>query len=230
MNRTIKFALSGAAAALILGATVIPAHAEATPPIDPNTLAQLTANFDLLGVDPAKQEGLLEKYADGESFDNAESSGVKPVSKSAYHEGITDYKREVYPDGSVTLTSVEHPTKPTKSSDITPYGISGCTYSLNTGVASYRNCQIYKNNVVLTEWFHADYYQYSGGAGASLTNTWDWDIQAAGGACSKDYLGTPTSTKARIRAYCTVVTGIGSTYPNLDLDVTKTSATVNANW
>jgi len=27
--------------------------------------------------------------------------------------------------------------------------------------------------------------------GTSITNTWDWDIQAAGAACSKDYLGNP---------------------------------------
>lgn len=79
-------------------------------------------------------------------------------------------------------------------------------------------------------WYHANYWQSAYGAGTSIANTWDWDIQAAGGACELNYLGNPTSVKSRMRAYCVVIAGIGSSYPYLDLDVTKTSKTVNANW
>lgn len=220
--------VSGVIALLITGGVALPAQAEEAPPINPNTLSQLRANFNQLGVDPSKQEGLLVKYEAGDVFDN--SSGVTPVSVTDYRVGITNYERSVYADGSVSLTSVEHPTTPTASGGISPMGLSGCTYMLSAGVATFSNCKVEKNNGVLTMMYHASYWQAASGAGVSLANAWDWNIQAAGGACSKDSLGTPTSTKARLRAYCTVVTGIGSSYPYLDLDVTKTSANVNANW
>ena len=227
MYRSTRLVISGIAAVLLAASGSLPASASDASEIDPETLSDLTSNLTQLGVDPDMIDGLLAKYADGEAWDN--SSGIAPVSVSEYRQGITDYERSVFPDGSVSITSVEHPTEDGTTVS-TRSAISGCTYLLSTGVASYSNCKIEKNNGVLTMMFHANYYQYSGGAGASLANTWDWDIQAAGGACQKDYLGAPSSTKVRLRAYCTIVSGIGSSYPYLDLDVTSGSANVNANW
>jgi hypothetical protein len=229
MSYNVAKIAGSAILALLIGAgSSLPAFAVEGTDIAPDTLAQLNENFDSLQVASSARAGLLEKYADGQAFDS--SSGEAPVTTESYRVGITDYVREVFQDGSVSLTSVEHPTTPTSPGQVGTLGLSGCRYQLSAGVATYSNCKVYKNNVVLTEMFHANYYQASGGAGVSLTNTWDWDIQAAGEACQKDSLGTPTSTKARLRAYCTITSGIGSSYPYLDLDVTKTSAKVNANW
>lgn len=225
---SMKYLATAAIVLLAVGGAALPAQAEEAPPIAPDTLAQLNANFDLLGVASSARTGLLQKYAQGQGWDN--SSGAAPVTVDTYRIGITDYTRDVYPDGSVSLASVEHPTTPTTSGGITPMSLTGCVYSYGTGVATWSNCQVYKNNGVLTEMFHADYWQYAGGSGVALTNTWDWDIQAAGGSCAMNYLGVPTAGKARLRAFCTVITGIGSSYPYLDLNVTQSSAVVHANW
>lgn len=227
MYRSVKCVIGGVAALFLATSGALPASATEPPDIDPATLNDLTSSLTQLGVDPSMIDGLLAKYAAGEAWDN--SSGTAPVSISEYRQGITDYERAVYPDGSVSVTSVEHPTE-VGTAVSSRSAISECTYLLSTGVASYTNCKIEKNNGVLTMMFHANYYQYSGGAGASLTNTWDWDIQAAGGACQKDSLSAPSATKVRLRAYCTIISGIGSSYPYLDLDVTSGSANVNANW
>ncbi|QNE35860.1 hypothetical protein [Leifsonia shinshuensis] len=228
INRSAKYLAIAATVFVAVTGIAIPAQAEEAPPIAPNTLAQLNAGFEELGVAVDARPALLEAYAQGKTWDN--SSGAAPVTDDTYRVGITDYTRKVYSDGSVTLTSIERPTTPSAGGGIQPMGLSGCKYLLSAGVATWSNCKVEKNNGILTEWYHAGYWQGPSGAGVSLTNTWDWDIQAAGGACSKDYLGTPTSTKARIRAYCTVISGIGSSYPYLDLDVTKSTAAVNANW
>lgn len=226
-HRFAKLLATATIALVAVTGGTLPAHAEDAP-IAPETLSYLTASFNELGVAPSARGGLLEKYAAGGVFDN--SSGVAPISVDDYRVGITDYVREVYPDGSVSLTSVERPTTPTSTEGITAFAISGCSYSLSTGVASYTNCLVKKNNGVLTELFHANYSRWSGGSSASLTNTWDWDIQAAGGACSKEMLGNTTSNTVRIRAYCTVVAGIGSAYPYLELTATPSGATDAANW
>lgn len=226
-KRYKAFGVLAASGALLLG-TVLPASAADEAPIGSDTVEYLTESFAEIGVDPDKFDTLLEKYAAGEVFDN--SSGAAPISVETYRLGITDYNREIFADGSVTRTSVERPTTPTPKDGITPFGISGCKYTLSAGVASYQNCKVDKNNGVLTMMFHANYWRTSSASGVSLTNSWDWDIQAAGGACSKDSLGTPTKNKARLRAYCTVVTGIGSSYPYLDLNVTPSGATIGTNW
>lgn len=210
-----------------VGGLAVPANAEEAP-IPPDVLAELNENFDELGVAPEARDGLLERYANGETWDN--SSGVEPVTTETYRIGVTDYSREVYADGSVSLTSVEMPLAPTTSGEIAALGISECSYSLSAGVAIWSNCKIEKNNGVLTMWFRAGLWRGPGTFGTSVTNDWDWDIQAAGGACSKEYLGNPTGTKSRLRAFCTVVTGIGSAYPYVDLDVGAMDAAVNANW
>ncbi|MCB1280199.1 MAG: hypothetical protein KDB18_01595 [Salinibacterium sp.] len=217
------------ASVVLVGGVATPSYADSGQ-ISPDVLAFINTNFDELGVAQEVRAGLLKKYAAGESFDNA--SGAQPVSVESYRVDITDYTREVFADGSVTLTSLERPTTPTKSSKgLTPYGIVGCSYKLSGGVATWSNCKIEKNNIILTMWYHAGYWRYSGGGyGTSITNTWDWDIQTAGGACAFNYLGNPTSTKSRLRAYCTVVLGIGSSYPYLDLDITSSTVAVNANW
>lgn len=113
----------------LVGGTALPVHAEEEFTIPSDILAELNAKFDELGVDPTKREGLLEKYADGEAFDS--SSGIDPVSTDDYRMGITDYVREVFPDGSVSLTSIERPARPEKPGEVTTYGLSGCnTYSV----------------------------------------------------------------------------------------------------
>lgn len=225
-NRFAKIAATTAIAFLAVAGGALPAHADDAP-IAPGTLSDLTASFDELGVAPSAREGLLEIYAAGGVWDN--SSGVAPLSVDDYRVGITDFVRTVYPDGSVSLTSVERPTTPT-TDGISSRAITGCVYNLSTGVASYTNCMVKKNNGVLTEMFHASYARWSGGSSASLTNTWDWDIQAAGAACSKDSLGNNTSNTVRIRAYCTVTAGIGSAYPYLEITATTSGASDNANW
>lgn len=226
--RHAKYLATAAIVLLAVSGAALPAQAEEAPPIAPDTLAQLNANFDEVGVAPSARASLLRKYAEGQNWDN--SSGAAPVTVDHYSVGITDFTRDVYADGSATLTSIEHPNPQMTSMGISPMSLNGCSYYYGAGVATWSNCEVYKNNIILTMSYHANYWQYSGGSGVDLTNTWNWDIQAAGGACSKDYLGTPTAHKARLRAYCTVITGIGSSYPYLDLDVTQSSATVNANW
>lgn len=208
---------------------IAPATVAVASPLSPDVIDQLNAKFDELGVDPAKREGLFAKIANGEPLDS--STGVAPIESTTYREGITDYTRDVFEDGSVSLTSVEHPTVPTSSTDVATRGVGGCTYSLSAGVASWSNCKVEKDNGILEMWYHAGYWRASGGSyGTSITNTWDWDLVAVGATCTKDYLGNPTSTKSRMRANCSVLGGLGTGNPYLDLDITSSNVAVSANW
>lgn len=227
MSRVRKIAAAGAVAAILALGMAAPAHADDAE-LPQEVLSEIIQGFDRLGVDESARPGLLEKYTAGVPDDAG--SGVAPVERDTYRVGITDYVREVFPDGSVSLTSLERPLVPTTSGGITPFGISGCSYTYSAGVANYSNCKIEKSVVTLTMWYRSSYWQAAGGAGASVTNTWDWDIQAAGASCTQNFLGNTTSTATRIRAACTVIGGVASTNPYVELAVTRTSATVNANW
>ncbi|PVW05150.1 hypothetical protein DEA06_05125 [Microbacterium sp. Gd 4-13] len=175
------------------------------------------------------QHGLLEKYAAGVAFEDA--SGGTPVTVENYRLGITDYTRSVFADGSVALESVERPDIPTTGTGgPSARGISGCAYQLSAGVATYSNCKVEKSITTLTMWFRGGHWRYAGGHGASVTNTWGWDIQAVGASCAFQSLQSVTSTQARLRASCTVAGGWGSTNPWVELQSTSTGANVNANW
>jgi len=227
VNLAGKAIVASALTLAFVGALAVSARADETV-IPSDVLASLNAGFDELSVAPEVREGLLEAYAKGKAWDN--SSGSEPVTTKNYRVGITEFTRKVYADGSVSLTSVEVPLQATTGRIGKRSAPGGCTYGLNAGIATWSNCKVEKNNGVLTMWYRAGYWRGPGVYGTSITNTWDWDIQAAGVACSKDYLGNPTSQKSRLRAYCTLLAGIGSAYPYLDLDVTATTASVNANW
>lgn len=231
MSYSKKFLAIGTIAILAVLGLSTPAHADEAPPIAPETLSFLTDKFDELGVAESARQGLLEKYANDVPWDNM--SGEEPISTEEYRIGITDYHRMLYPDGSVVLETMEKPDVPTvtgPSGTLSPMAISGCSYIYSAGVASYSNCEIKRDAGTLMMMFHANYWQSAYGAGASLANSWDWDIQAAAGTCALNSLGAVTATQVRIRAYCAITSGIGSNYPYLDLVVTRTSATLGYNW
>jgi hypothetical protein len=197
--------------------------------LSPEAVAYINESFDRLGVDADARAGLLAKYEAGLP-DDAASGTVQPSAVDTFRVGITEYTRKVFPDGSVSLVSLERPTTPQTTGGVTPLGISGCKYIYSAGVASYSNCKVEKSLVNLTMWYRSDYWQSAYGSGASVTNTWDWDVQSAGAACTQNFLGNTTSTATRIRAAWTFIGGIASTNPYVELKVTKTSAVVNANW
>lgn len=216
MGGVLLFGTLGAAPALA---------SDAQGPIPPDVLQRLNSSFDELGVAREAREGLLDAYARGETWGS--SSGAEPVRTESYRVGDSEYRREVFADGSVSLTSMEMPLEETRTST---RGLSGCSYLLSAGVATWSNCKVEKNNGLLTMWFRAGYWRGAGTFGTKITNTWDWDLESAGASCTKDYLGNPTGQKSRMRATCTVVGGLGTGTPFLDLDVTANSAAVNANW
>ncbi|KHK96526.1 hypothetical protein LK09_14290 [Microbacterium mangrovi] len=239
--RVFRKAAIAASAALLLGGIATPAFADSAPNgsseiteypgISDSVVADLNAGFDRVGVAGAARAGLFAKWAAGEQFDSF--TDAAPVSIETFRVGITDFTRDVYADGSVSVTSVERPTVPSNASGgISPQiaGISGCKYLLSTGVASYSNCKISKDSAVLYMSFRANYQRWSRGSGAQLANSWDWDLQSSGASCAKTSLAGVTSTKVQMRASCNFPAGVGSSNPYLLLSVSSSSAKVTSNY
>ena len=226
------FFVSTIASALVLsGMLAGPATADEPAAVaapSSEAIAELQANLDELGVDASVREALIEKFSAGDLFDS--QTGAAPLTTESYREGVTNYSRSIYADGSVSLTSVEQP-ELTDTSGAVARGVSGCAYSLNTGVTSWSNCKVEKKNGLLTMWYKAGYWRSSNGRfGTAIANTWDWDVNSVGANCQQNYLANPTSTKSRMRAACDVAAGYGGGAPYLDLDITASNVAVNANW
>lgn len=233
---TPSLAMIAVGGTLIFGA-VSPASANTT--LDPAAQSFMTQQFQKYNVPQSQWAGLFEKEATNVAFDSA--TGVAPTSTEKFRVGITDYTLKRFADGSFSASSLERPTIPTAraAGGVTPLAITGCSYYYGTGVASYSNCKVMQDTPAATLWFKADYYRSSGAAGVSRVSSWDWNIQCAAATCTLNYLGIVKSTwargagqqaRGRIRAYATVVGGLGSAYPYVDIVVTPSSATSSANF
>lgn len=219
-------------AVLLAGLVVLPAGIASAdePGLSPEQTQQLTSKMADLGIDPAKWDGLIWKYSNGVPTDAEPESGVTPISTESYRIGITDYTRLVFPDGSVSLSSLEKPTATIGGKGgATPMSISGCSYSYSAGVAAYGNCKISHTTFAYDFYFRASYYQAAGGAAVTSVNGSDWQINATIDHCTKDALGLISSTQAHIRAYCIFPMG-GSSYEWVRLTVSPSSASETASF
>lgn len=240
MRQINRIAATGAAA-IIACALMVAAPASAADlsplgslslagaPLPAELEAKAIAKMNELGVDASKQAGLLAKLAAGVPLDSEAVPAVAPVAVSEYRIGVTDYIREVFPDGSVSLGALEHPVVPTTGGNPSARSISGCTYSLSAGVATNSNCKISHSSISYDFYFRASYYQAAGGAKITSVNPTDWQLNATIDDCSMQSLGKTSETSARLTGKC-VFMGMGSRSQWVNLSISKTSATETANF
>lgn len=195
--------------------------------------AQVQANLNYFQVPAALQETIRAKYEAGEVLDAF--TGAAPVSTDVVVRGESKWTVERFADGSYDATSIQGEVA-AESSGRQARGINGCRYSMSAGVATYSNCRADKNMVYLSMAFTITYSQWSGGS--SIGSASNWDIQAIGASCSKAEFGVTASrgyssaspAVARLKASCTMVTGIASSTPYIEARIAPTSASVAANW
>jgi hypothetical protein len=197
-----------------------------------------TAQMVKFNVPQNLRAGLLYKVDHGETLDS--ETGIAPLSSSTSVVDGSDVTTARWADGSFKSSAVQLAAPAAASSAaqaVTPFSVSGCTYTVAEGVGIRSGCNISQDEVDLTMSFKATYEQWSGGS--QIDSVSSWDAQTIGATYSFQSFGitrktgitasTPATARLRIT---TNVAGIASTSPYLQLNVKPgdVNATSSSNW
>lgn len=127
---TLKIGSHGAAmlsiaalAAGLVGAVPAAANESSALSFPSDTREELAATMQSLGIDATTAESLIVKLENGILPDSI-SAETPPASVETYAEDGSEITRYVYPDGSVSITSVEFPSTSAQPGEIVPLGAS----------------------------------------------------------------------------------------------------------
>ena len=190
-------------------------------------IQQIRAKFGPLGIDAATGEKLIRNLENGKLPDSA--LGVDPVSVTTYENQGYLFNRSVYPDGSVSLVSLETPDA-AKASGVGPQSISGCSSVRGTGYVNFSGCKVTGNDIAVSLRFTASFTFVQGGNDTigAISNR---QFSSGAGTVSNEefYIGKSTESTnspawARYRVVYNAYSGVGSASYSLTLSVSKDSA------
>ncbi|MGO1369248.1 MAG: hypothetical protein ACTHVE_11630 [Senegalia sp. (in: firmicutes)] len=166
-----------------------------------------------LGVEENIINDLIDKAKRGEIWDSlsGEYSDLKP---QIVRDG---YTKTIYPDGSVSVTTINKP--------ITPKIVTGGDWTSGSGYRAVKGALVKENNGVISMKFYADFEQHYTGT-AIITKVRDPEITTAGlysNETLKIYKGSRNPAKARLSAKVEIK-GWFSTTAWLQLNVNGTKA------
>lgn len=177
MKLTGKATVIGSVAALLVG---VGAGAYASPTLA-GPRAELEAALSELGVSPSSSESLVAKWEAGIAWESL-TQGAEPVTSATTYAAGTATTREVFADGSVTVTVVDLPAEPAPGG-VGPRALTGCVYaSGNSYQANYVGCKVHRNSGVVNAYFLSDYTKFNGSA--RINATYDRYVKIIGGSAS----------------------------------------------
>lgn len=150
-KKAVWAALATVALSLPLAAT-----ASASPVVEAPLADDIAASRAFMteyGVPESVQDELIAlTLAGGLPLSDVEGAVPESVERVESSSSSVDVSR--YADGSISVVEVE---KPAASSGITPFGISGCSFSSGSGYASYTNCKVHYQSTVFSFGFYANF-------------------------------------------------------------------------
>lgn len=171
MNRTKKAAVAALVSGTILAGALSAVPASAVTSGQDQTA--LRSWFTSQGISVTTQDALIAKLDRGELLDSMTGS-VQPVGTTTTETSTELLSRSVYPDGSVSVTSLETP--PTTAGarsgtrSFSPQQITGCKESNGGGYVVESNCKVEIATGPYDLWFNATYERYTGGAQIDTAN------------------------------------------------------------
>lgn len=188
MRKTFRAMVLGAALAVgLTGIAAGPAPATGTDDglLAPSAEAHIRSELTRYGVTGSVQDDLVEKAREGILWDNM--SGVAPIETSTSQSGAMQETVERYPDGSISVTSLEVPSE-APAGQIGTMKVSQCKLtSSSSHHATWTDCLVSRNDVVARAGFRIGYTKYNGTTQAPQIsgNPSGWAITY--------YMGTPNS-------------------------------------
>jgi hypothetical protein len=195
----------GAAFLLVMGGGGVPADAASAPALSATELGDLAEFWSHNGVDAATQQELLIGIHAG-TLPQSITGAVSPVSTSTDFTAATATTRVVYPDGSVTVSSVQSPDAGRGGGEVSPQDILNCTRRTGTGYQSSANCDIRGSNGFVTLGFVASYTLQQGSYDVITDYNTPLIVACVGGTCSD-----PGFTQAKTREGATGDAGVTMT-------------------
>jgi len=187
-TRTSRIACAlGAGALLALGALSAPAAATAAPATQQSALTA-TEQSDLAqfwtdnGVDQATQDKLLANV-DAGIMPQSVVGGAEPTSTSSTDAEGTTTTTDVYPDGSLSVSSAEYPVTFAEG-EVGTRAITGCEAVTGSGFAQRNNCNVSGTNGVVSLGFIASYTLVNGGYDYITNHHTPLILLCAPGTCS----------------------------------------------
>lgn len=153
--------------ALILAFTLVPVEAGyAGTPSEADELtsseeADLRLFWDGNGVPGEVQDGLIGKLLSGDLWDVF--TGVDPVSSRTVHVGGEQRTIDSYPDGSISVTTIETPQHSQPVGGVSPQYVKNCRSTTSgTGYVNHYDCQAFSQTGVVSIGFYISYSTLAG--------------------------------------------------------------------
>lgn len=142
------------------------------------------------GVSIADADRLKDKFVAGKLLDSMR--GVEPVNSYKVDDGEAKITRTVYPDGSVSISSLqiepdENQIGSDDSEEVQPQDVLDCTITSGSGYIVYDGCKVYGSNGLIQMGFTASFGLVNGGYDYISWHGAPYQ-QCAGAACDTPYL------------------------------------------
>jgi hypothetical protein len=159
----------------------------------PDPYEEARAFWTSHGVPAEVQDTLVDELSTTGAID-AIRHGVDPVSVETLDESDATVTVSTFPDGSISVTSVEKPVVVPPGQITTQASIAGCTAQGGSGYVNYTGCVVSADAAIFKIAFKAS-YSVPNGASAKITST--WGAQATSGVGT---ITNPTRTLWRPQA------------------------------
>lgn len=166
-----------------------------------------------LGVSPAIALQLAANLEQGKLPDS--DLGVKPEATFETRSSGQVERREIYPDGSVSVSSVPdleavaQSTSPQSDGTVRPFNISGCRYTYTSTARTWHNCQIQRKSLTVFMAFRFD-ATHVRGQSAKITRAYDQQNTSFFGTTSHISFGRVGSQSAVYKVQWSAIKDVSS--------------------